>query len=90
MNIKKLNEKLNKILNETDTKDGKYVCVWSTSSYDVSSKDCVKIVDFDFFTEDMGYDEIDRKELLNLQIGDIWHADEPDFGHFVVKVPSNF
>lgn len=58
----------------------KFKATWEEPIY----RKAIKIVDQYFFTDDLGYDDEDRKEILKLKVGEkciIW----PDGCHYMLK-----
>ncbi len=45
-----------------------------------------KIVCADFFSDDLGYDAIDRIGITSLEVGEEWVEESPNPSHFVVRL----
>ena len=83
MDIKKLNEELNKFTESS----GKYLCVWDKDLY---QGETYAFVDYDFFTDEAGYQSSDRVAIAELRDGEIYHVPDIDNNaHIVVKLSSD-
>ena len=62
----------------------KYLAGWGGSF----GKPGLQVVEFDFFSDDNGYDEQDRIRISNLDVGWVWRANDWA-DHFVTVVPDD-
>ena len=88
MDIKSLLENLSvfeeKELNESASK---YLCVWDKDLY---QGETYAFVDYDFFTDEAGYSEEDKKAISELADGEVYRIpDINENAHIVVKLSAN-
>lgn len=85
MKIKRLIEELSSL--ELKESASKYLCVWDKDSY---QGETFAFVDLDFFNEDAGYSEEDKKAISELSDGEVYRIPDIDENaHIVVKLNAN-
>ena len=63
--------------------NSQYLCVWDKDGY---SGETYAIVDYDFFSDEKGYQSTDRIKIAELQDGEIYRPADIDDFHLVVKL----